>query len=117
MNRRDRRNKQLNRGLGEAPVDHTKYVRNYKYQVMRVIRDIEAGTVTEEDLARLRNYCQMSLRLLEKSPMTAIQAAWRDVEITALVHDAVEDLPEDAGVVLKDGTKVDVEIPCGVTEV
>jgi hypothetical protein len=84
---------------------------------MRVIRDIEAGTVTEEDLARLRNYCQMSLRLLEKSPMTAIQAAWRDVEITALVHDAVEDLPEDAGVVLKDGTKVDVEIPCGVTEV
>jgi hypothetical protein len=117
MNRRERRNKQLNRGLGEAPVDHTKYVRNYKYQVMRVIRDIEAGTVTEEDLARLRNYCQMSLRLLEKSPMTAIQAAWRDVEITALVHDAVEDLPEDAGVVLKDGTKVDVEIPCGVTEV
>jgi hypothetical protein len=117
MNRRERRNKQLNRGLGEAPVDHIKYVRNYKYQVMRVIRDIEAGTVTEEDLARLRNYCQMSLRLLEKSPMTAIQAAWRDVEITALVHDAVEDLPEDAGVVLKDGTKVDVEIPCGVTEV
>jgi hypothetical protein len=114
MNRRDRRNKQLNRGLGETQVDHTKYVRNYKYQVMRVIRDIEAGTVTEEDLARLRNYCQMSLRLLEKSPMTSIQAAWRDVEITALFHDAVEDISEDAGVVLKDGTQVKVEIPCGV---
>jgi hypothetical protein len=82
---------------------------------MRVIRDIEAGTVSEEDLARLRNYCQMSLRLLEKSPMTAIQAAWRDVEITALVHDAVEDLPVDGGVILKDGTQVEVEIPCGVT--
>jgi hypothetical protein len=117
MNRRDRRNKQLNRGLGETAIDHTKYVRTYKYQVMRVIREIEAGTVSEEDLARLRNYCQMSLRLMEKTPMTAIQAAWRDVEITALVHDAVEDLPEDGGIILKDGTKVEVEIPCGVTEV
>jgi hypothetical protein len=47
--------------------------------------------------------------------MTAIQAAWRDVEITALVHDAVEDLPVDGGVILKDGTQVEVEIPCGVT--
>jgi hypothetical protein len=114
MNRRDRRNKQLNRGLGEAPVDHTKYVRNYKYQVMRVIREIEAGTVSEEDLARLRNYCQMSLRLMEKSPMSAIQAAWRDVEITAFFHEAVEDLDakEDAGVVLKDGTQVSIESPC-----
>jgi hypothetical protein len=117
MNRRERRNKQLNRGLGEAQVDHTKYVRTYKYKVMSVIRDIEAGTVSEEDLARLRNYCQMSLRLLEKSPMTAIQAAWRDVEITALVHDSVEDLPEDGGIFLKDGTQVEVKIPCGVTEV
>lgn len=116
MNRRDRRNKQLNRGLGETPVDHTKYVRTYKYQVMRVIRDIEAGTVSEEDLARLRNYCQMSLRLLEKTPMTAIQAAWRDVEITALVHDSVEDLPVDGSIVLRDGTQVAVEIPCGVNE-
>ncbi len=117
MNRRDRRNKQLNRGLVDAPVDHTKYVRNYKHQVMRVIREIETGTVSEEDLARLRNYCQMSLRLLEKSPMTAIQAAWRDVEITALFHDSVEDLPEDVGVILKDGTQVVVEIPSGGTKV
>lgn len=112
MNRRERRNKQLNRGLGESQVDHTKYVRTYKYQVMRVIREIESGTVSEEDMARLRNYCQMSLRLLEKTPMTAIQAAWRDVEIAALVHDSVEELPVDLGGVLKDGTVVNVEIPC-----
>jgi hypothetical protein len=115
MNRRERRNKQMNRSLGEAPVDHAKYVRNYKYKVMKVIRDIEAGTVSEEDLARLRNYCQMSLRLMEKSPMTAIQAAWRDVEINALFHNAVEDLDEiveDKGVVLKDGTQVAIETSC-----
>jgi hypothetical protein len=115
MNRRERRNKQLNRGLGETQVDHTKYVRNYKFQVMRVIRDIESGTVSEDDLARLRNYCQMSLRLLEKTPMTAIQAAWRDVEINAFMHGAIEDLDAksvDAGVVLKDGTQVACENAC-----
>lgn len=113
MNRRERRNKQLNKGLGESVVDHTKYVRNYKFQVMRVIRDIEAGKVSEDDLARLRNYCQMSLRLLEKSPMTAIQAAWRDVEINAFFHDAIEDLDAvDSGIVLKDGTQVAIENAC-----
>lgn len=111
MNRRERRNKQFNRGLDNSKVDHTKYVRNYKFQVMRVIRDIEAGAVSEDDLARLRNYCQMSLRLLEKTPMTAIQAAWRDVEINAFLHDAVEDL-DDAGVVLKDGAQVAIENAC-----
>ena len=113
MNRRERRNKQLNKGLGESVVDHTKYVRNYKFQVMRVIREIEAGKVSEDDLARLRNYCQMSLRLLEKSPMTAIQAAWRDVEINAFVHDAIEDLDAvDSGIILKDGTQVAIENAC-----
>lgn len=108
MNRRDRRNKQKNRGLGDVQIDHAKYVRNYKHQVMRVVRDIESGTVSEEDLAKLRNYCQMSLRLMEKSTMSQIQAAWRDVEITAFVHDSISEL-EDAGITLKDGTQVAIE--------
>lgn len=110
MNRRERRSKKMNRGLGEV-IDHTKYVRNYKFQVMRVIRDIESGIVNEEDLAKLRNYCQMSLRLMEKSPMSMIQSAWRDIEIAALLHDAVEDI-DDVGGYLKDGTPVAMKNAC-----
>jgi hypothetical protein len=96
-NRRERRQKKLNRALDGTQRDHAKYVRTYRHHVMRVVRDIEQGTVSIEDLAKLRNFCQMAVTLMEQAPLTLIQAAWRDTEILAFVH---ED-DEDTSVVLK----------------
>jgi hypothetical protein len=93
----------LNRSLNGAPRDHQKYIKTYRYHVMRVVRDIEAGTVSVEDLAKLRNFCQMAITLMEKASMTLIEQAWRDTEILAFVHDS----DDDTGVVLKDGTVVE----------
>lgn len=98
-NRRERREKKLNRALDGTQKDHAKYVRTYRHHVMRVVRDIEQGTVSIEDLAKLRNFCQMAVTLMEQAPITLIQAAWRDTEILAFVH---ED-DQDTSVVLKEG--------------
>ncbi|QBX06610.1 hypothetical protein H1O16_gp197 [Burkholderia phage BcepSaruman] len=95
-----RSNKKMSRGLNGEVIDHKRYIKTYRYQVMRVIRDIENGSVTEDDMARLRNFCQMSITLMEHAPISQIQAAWRDTEIMAFAHDAVDD-GHDTGVVLR----------------
>lgn len=109
MNRRERRNKILNRSLNGAPRDHAKYIRTYRHHVMRVISDIEAGNVAVEDMAKLRNFCQMAITLMEKAPMTLIEQAWRDTEILSFVHDG----DGDATVVLKG--KIDEYLPASST--
>jgi hypothetical protein len=96
-NRRERRNKVFNRGLDGAQQNHAKYVRTYRHHVMRVVRDIEQGTVEVEDMARLRNFCQMAITLMEKAPLALIQSAWRDTEILSFEHQN-----DETAVVLKD---------------
>lgn len=85
MNRRERRNKVKNRGTSGETIDHQKYVNLYRHHVMRVIKNVRAGIVDEEDLDKLQNFCQQSLTLWSKSTMAQLQAAWRDCEITSLM--------------------------------
>lgn len=96
----NRSNKKMSRGLNGETIDHKKYIKTYRYQVMRVVRDIEQGSVSEDDMARLRNFCQMAITLMEHAQISQIQAAWRDTEILAFEHNGIDDGP-DTGVVLR----------------
>lgn len=87
-------NKVLSRAENGQIIDHSKYIKTYRHHVLRVIRSIESGTVTVEDLAKLRNFVQMSLALMEHAPMTQIQQAWRHVEILAFAQEQVEELED-----------------------
>lgn len=87
----NRSNKKMSRGLNGETIDHKKYIKTYRYQVMRVVRDIEQGSVSEDDMARLRNFCQMAITLMEHAPISQIQAAWRDTEILAFEHNGIDD--------------------------
>jgi hypothetical protein len=90
--------KKLSRAENGQIVNHQQYVKTYRHHVMRVIRDIEEGKVNIEDLAKLRNFCQMSFALMEQAPVAQIQAAWRFMEILTFQHSQAEDLEDYAGV-------------------
>lgn len=91
--------KKLSQAENGQIVNHARYIKTYRSNVMRVMRDIEKGTVSIEDLAKLRNFLQMSFALMETAPIHQIQSAWRHVEILAFTHDQTEDLEDYAGVV------------------
>lgn len=94
-----RSNKKLSKAEGGQIIDHQKYIKSYRSNVMRVIRDIEAGTVSELDLEKIRNFCQMSLALMDVVPMHVIQSAWRNAEILSFVNEPTEDPATDTEVV------------------
>lgn len=63
----------------------------YRREVGRVLADIERGQVDEQDLAKLHNYCMVSLALLAKVEERTWRAAERDAELAALITGEVED--------------------------
>lgn len=93
--------KKLSQAENGQIVNHAAYIKTYRSNVMRVMRDIENGTVSIEDLAKLRNFLQMSFALMETAPVHQIQSAWRHVEILAFQHQQVEDVEDYAGVLGK----------------
>jgi hypothetical protein len=93
--------KKLSQAENGQIVNHATYIKTYRTNVMRVMRDIEKGTVSIEDLAKLRNFLQMSFSLMETAPIHQIQSAWRHVEILAFTHQQVEDVEDYAGVLGK----------------
>ena len=101
MSKYSKSQKKLSQAENGQIVDHARYIKTYRYQVTRVLRDIEAGTVNVEDLEKLRNFCQMSISLMETAPIHQIQSAWRHTEIVAFAHNEVEDADTpDYGVVM-----------------
>jgi hypothetical protein len=85
-------NRQLSKAENGQIRDHSHYMKTYRSNVMRVLRDVRAGKVSEEDLDKLQNFCQMSLSLMETAPMHQIESAWRHAEILAFTHEQVEDV-------------------------
>lgn len=70
----------------------------YRLGVSKVLTDIRNGTVTEEDLARLENFCRVSLELMNKVSLPMWRKAERDTLIGAFLHNEVvdfEDLEDD----------------------
>jgi hypothetical protein len=91
-NRRERSAKVMSRGQNGEIIDHTKYIKTYRHHVMRVIRNIESGTVDGDDMDKLRNFCLMALALMDTVPISQIQGAWRDAEILSFEHPAVAEV-------------------------
>lgn len=106
--------KRLSQAEGGQVIDHSHYIKTYRTNVMRVMRDIEAGTVNLEDLEKLRNFCQMAVSLMETAPIHQIQAAWRHTEILAFAHEQVEDADSDFKVVPGDTQPQDGGIVRGI---
>jgi hypothetical protein len=63
----------------------------YRSEVCRVIRDIERGYVNEIDLAKLNNFCMVSLMLLAKIEEPTWRASEKEAELAALLRDEVDD--------------------------
>lgn len=59
-----------------------------------ILRSIENGSVTDVDFATLNNFCMVALALLSKIEKKTWDAAFRQAEISALLRNEVEDLPE-----------------------
>lgn len=83
-------NRKLSRAKGGISIDHRKYVDNYRANVMRVLRDIRAGIVNEEDVDKLQNFCQASLALWNIVDMRTIQSAWTNAEIMGLFKEDLQ---------------------------
>jgi hypothetical protein len=81
-----KRKQKLSRAENGKIIDHGAYIFTYRSHVTRVLKDIESGTVSEEDFAKLHNFCRMALSLMETAPISQIQAAWRQCEILDFVH-------------------------------
>lgn len=62
--------------------------------LVQILRDIEAGSVSEMDFAKLNNFCMVSLALLSKIEQKTWEAAFKQAEISALLRNEVEDLPD-----------------------
>jgi len=73
-------------------VDHRVYVDTYRKNVVRVLRNIQKGSVVEDDLNKLLNFCQMSLALLEVVNIDHIRQAWTNAELMSFMHPEAEDL-------------------------
>lgn len=69
--------------------DHQSMVDHYRANVIRVLNDIEKGQVDPLDLARLRNFCQMSLVIIAKHGREEVNAAFQQAEIASFLHDTV----------------------------
>lgn len=81
---------QQNLRLDGTYTSHKSYVNTYRNNVMRVLRDIEAGTVEEDDIFRLRNFCQWALASMERQSMSDIDKAWRNAEAMSILHHDME---------------------------
>lgn len=86
MNKRKRLSKKMNVVEGGAVRNHQQYIKTYRHHVQRVLRTIRDGVVTEDDLDRLTNFCQMAVTLMEGAPMRQIEDAWRTTELLAFEH-------------------------------
>lgn len=63
----------------------------HRSEVARVLRDIEQGLVNEVDLAKLNNFCMVSLMLQSKVEEPTWRACEKEAELAALLRDEVED--------------------------
>lgn len=110
MNRAERRKKakspsklltNLSMNASEREV-HVKRMRMYRARATQALRDIEAGSITELDLAKFRNFVQIALALMSESHPRAIDEARMRAEILHLAsgsYDEDEDLSDDHDVV------------------
>jgi hypothetical protein len=80
------RSTKLNKSTSGQPVDHRKYIKNYRNNVVRVLNSIRSGAVSEDDMDRLHNFCQMALALMETAPMAQIEKAWQHAELMSFEH-------------------------------
>lgn len=69
---------------------HYNYVQTYRRNVMATISAVRNGVIDEIELDKLQNFCQMSLKMMEKTSLLQLRSIWRDTEIMGLVH------PDDA---------------------
>lgn len=77
---------QQNQRLDGTYTSHKSYVNTYRSNIMRVLNDIENGTVDEDDVFRLRNFCQWALASMERQDMREIDKAWRNAEAMSILH-------------------------------
>lgn len=59
----------------------------------KILRDIEAGHVTEMDFAKLNNFCMVTLALLSKVEQRTWEASFKQAEISALLRNEEEEAP------------------------
>lgn len=65
--------------------------RHYRREVSRVLTEVEAGAVLEDDLAKLRNFCMVALILLGKVPEGAWRKSEKEAELAAWLHNEIEE--------------------------
>jgi hypothetical protein len=75
-----------NKCLDGTFVDHKKYIKLYRHQTMRVIRDLRRGVVNEIDMDKLQNFVQFALALADRATMEDIDKAWRNAEAMSFIH-------------------------------
>lgn len=74
-------------------------VAHLRTNITRVLREVESGSVSIEDLAKLRNFCQISMYIIRNSQPGAYDRAMKDAELAGLLTDQAEDIG-DYGVVV-----------------
>lgn len=68
--------------------------RAYRHGVFRVLDNIRAGSVTDEDLGKLNNFCAVSLMLMSKVQAGAWRAAEKEAHIASLLFETTQDCSE-----------------------
>jgi hypothetical protein len=58
----------------------------------QILKDIEAGHVTEMDVDKLNNFCMVTLVLLSKIELRTWEACFRQAEISALLRNEEGDV-------------------------
>jgi len=66
--------------------------RAYRAGVSRVIADIRNGTVSEEDLGKLNNFCMVSLHLMSKVQQHVWRICEREAELASELTNEVENI-------------------------
>lgn len=62
----------------------------YRIKVTKVLSDIRNGSVQEDDLDRLHNFCVTALALMAKVQEPVWRKAQRDAEIAGLLHEVID---------------------------
>ena len=68
---------------------------SYRQGVMRVLKDIEDGSIKEEDLVKLRNFCAIALVVQSKVTEHVWKHCTREAEIAAMLHGQAIDMEDE----------------------
>ena len=70
---------------------------NYKKKIFKTLNNIRDGTVSEEDLDKLNNFCAVALILMGKVQEPVWRKAERDAEIKAWLKGEIIDEADGLG--------------------